>query len=161
VHALALDAFYGSAEDSWLEIFSKDVSLKLAEGSQARSLLETATETWREHLPGNADYLFAWCLEQSDDRLLDLLAHCAALSVNAVQAKVDRPDCERLAHAQALAQARPHTADVARRSGYRLDDARDWLCNSPSKTQTQGIVRPNSRRVAKTAISAGTEQRSS
>ena len=63
VHVLALDAFYGSSGESCLGIFSKDVSLKLAEGSQARSLLETATETWREHLPGNAEDLFAWCLE--------------------------------------------------------------------------------------------------
>lgn len=105
VHALALDAFYGSAEDSCLEIFSKDVSLNLAEGSNARELLETATDTWREDLPGNPANLFAWCLEQSEDQLLDLLAHCAALTVNAVQAKIDRPDSERLVHAEALSQA--------------------------------------------------------
>jgi ParB family transcriptional regulator, chromosome partitioning protein len=37
--------------------------------------------------------------------LLDLLALCAAFSVNAVQAKIDRPDSERLLHARALAQA--------------------------------------------------------
>lgn len=97
VHALALRTFYGHGGDSCLQIFAKDVSLKLAEGSKAREFLEIATETWREHLPGNADDLFAWCLEQ--------LAQCAALSVHAVQAKIDRPDTDRLVHAQALAQA--------------------------------------------------------
>jgi ParB family chromosome partitioning protein len=105
VHALALRTFYGSSGDSCLEMFSKRVSLKLAEGSKARELLETASETWREHLPGNPDDLWAWCLEQSQDRLLDLLAFCAAVSVNAVQAKVDRPGCERLLHAKALGEA--------------------------------------------------------
>lgn len=91
VHALALRTFYGHGGDSCLQIFAKDVSLKLAEGSKAREFLEIATETWREHLPGNADDLFAWCLEQ--------LAQCAALSVHAVQAKIDRPDTDRLVHA--------------------------------------------------------------
>jgi ParB family chromosome partitioning protein len=105
VHALALKAFYGYRGESCVEIFSKQASLKLAEGSTARSLLETATEIWREHLPGNADNLFAWCLEQSHDRLLDLLAHCAALTVNAAQGKGDRADGERFAHAHPLAQA--------------------------------------------------------
>jgi ParB family transcriptional regulator, chromosome partitioning protein len=105
VHALALRAFYGSSGDSCLEMFSKHVSLKLAEGSKARALLETGSEMWREHLPGNAEDLFAWCLAQSQDRLLDLLAFCAGLSVNAVQAKADRPDSDRLLHAQALGEA--------------------------------------------------------
>jgi ParB family transcriptional regulator, chromosome partitioning protein len=105
VHALALRAFYGASGESCLAMFSKTVSLKLAEGSKARVLLETGRETWREHLPGNADDLFAWCLAQSADRLLDLLAFCAALSVNAVQAKVDHPDSDRLLHAQALGEA--------------------------------------------------------
>ena len=105
VHALALSAFYGSSSETCLKILAGHVSVKLAEGSPARSLLEIATETWREHLPGNSEDLFAWCLAQSQDRLLDLLAHCAALSVNAVQAKVARPDCDRLVHAEALAQA--------------------------------------------------------
>jgi protein-tyrosine-phosphatase len=119
VHVLVLDAFYGSPEDSCLEIFSKDISLKLAEGSKARELLEIAPGTWREHLPGNADDLFAWCLEQSADRLLDLLAQCAASSVNAVQAKVDRPDTDRLVHAQAGGRARVAEGEENRSRKYR------------------------------------------
>jgi hypothetical protein len=80
-------------------------SLKLAEDSTARALPETATEIWGQHLPGNADDLCAWCLEQSQDGPLDLMAHCAVLTVNAVQGKSDRPDSGRFAHALALAQA--------------------------------------------------------
>lgn len=63
VHALALRAFYGYSGDSCLQIFSKGVSLKLADGSNARSLLEIATESWHEHLPGHPEDLFAWCLD--------------------------------------------------------------------------------------------------
>ena len=105
VHALALSAFYGSSGESCLKVFSTGVSLKLAEGSQARELLESAVEAWREDLPDSSDELFAWCLGQDAEILVDLLALCAALSVNAVQAKVDRPDCDRLVHAQALGEA--------------------------------------------------------
>ena len=56
-------------------------------------------------MPGDPGDLFSRCFKQSDERLLDLLPHCAALSVNAVQAKVDRPDCDRLLHGQALGEA--------------------------------------------------------
>lgn len=105
VHALALRAFYGYSGDSCVEVSLSKHSLRLAEGATARSILETATEIWREHLPGNTDDLFEWCLAQSQDRLLDLLSHCAAMAVDAVQRKEDRPDDGRLAHAQALAQA--------------------------------------------------------
>jgi ParB family chromosome partitioning protein len=105
VHALALGRFYPFADDTCLEISLKDVSLKLAEGSKARDLLETGAETWREHLPGDSTQLWSWCLDQSHDRLLDLLAICAAGTVNAVQAKADRPDSDRFLHAHALADA--------------------------------------------------------
>ena len=37
--------------------------------------------------------------------MLELLAFCAACSVNAVLKKGDRPDCNRLAHADLLAEA--------------------------------------------------------
>ena len=37
--------------------------------------------------------------------MLKLLAYCASRTVNAVQAKQDRPDCGRILHANALAAA--------------------------------------------------------
>ncbi len=58
-----------------------------------------------ERLPEGKDALWHWCLAQDQGTLLDLLAYCAARTVNAVQAKHDRPDSRRLAHANALAAA--------------------------------------------------------
>jgi hypothetical protein len=49
--------------------------------------------------------LWTWCLEQHRDALLDLMAFCAARTINAVQSKGDGPDCERLLHADRLADA--------------------------------------------------------
>jgi ParB family chromosome partitioning protein len=105
VHALALKAFYGYRGDSCVEIFSKLASLRLAEGSTARALLETASENWRTQLPDDPDLLWTWCMDQSQERLRDLLAFCAASSVNAMPGKSDRADGDRFAHAHALAQA--------------------------------------------------------
>jgi ParB family chromosome partitioning protein len=105
VHALALSRFYGGRSDSCLEISARAVSLKQAEGSKARELLENGAETWGNYLPGDSAQLWTWCLERSQDRLLDLLAFCAAGAVNAVQAKADRPDSDRFLHAEALADA--------------------------------------------------------
>jgi ParB family chromosome partitioning protein len=105
VHAMALQCFHSYVHESCLEISLQDVSLKLAEGSKARQLLETGADTWYERLPADADGLWAWCLAQSQDRLLDLLAFCAAYKVNAVQRKADRADSSRFLHAQALADA--------------------------------------------------------
>src|SRR5262249_45031846 len=67
--------------------------------------IETARQTWGDHLPGDPDRLWAWCLEQDRDRLLDLLAFCAACSINAVQGKSDRATSGRFAHARVLAKA--------------------------------------------------------
>jgi hypothetical protein len=65
VHALALKAFYGYRGDSCVEIFSKLASLRLAEGSSARALLETASENWHTQLPDDLDLLWTWCMDQS------------------------------------------------------------------------------------------------
>ena len=55
-------------------------------------------------LPRESAPLFTWCLEQEQSTLLELLAFCAACTVDAVTAK---QDCEsrRIAHADALASA--------------------------------------------------------
>ena len=42
-------------------------------------------EHWGERLPEGADALFAWCIAQSQDTLLSLLAYLSALTVNAVE----------------------------------------------------------------------------
>ena len=47
---------------------------------------------WRERIPGDADKLLAWLIGQDENTLLDLLALCAALSINTVIASAqDHP----------------------------------------------------------------------
>lgn len=67
--------------------------------------MEDEGTRWGDHLPGDPTDLFRWCLDQSQDVLLDLLAFLAALSIDAVQVKGDSPGSSRLTHADALAQA--------------------------------------------------------
>ena len=76
--------------------------------SKARRLSrrwKQAREKWSRMLPQDEDDLWAWCLEQKQSVLLDLLAFCAATTINAVRLKSDRPDAERLHHADRLAAA--------------------------------------------------------
>ena len=54
--------------------------------------------------PTAEDDLFQWCLDQDQATLLQLLAHCAARSLNAVKSKADG-DRDRLQHSNALATA--------------------------------------------------------
>ena len=75
------------------------------EDSRGASELEDIHEQWSERLPKSGSALWEWCLKQDTDTLLQLLAYCAARSVNAVRAKSDRADCERLVHGNALASA--------------------------------------------------------
>jgi ParB family chromosome partitioning protein len=64
--------------------------------------------------------LWEWCLLQPREVLLDLLAFCAALSVNAVRAKNDRAGIARLRHADALARALG--LDMTKRFIPRMDN---------------------------------------
>jgi ParB family chromosome partitioning protein len=75
------------------------------EDSRGASELEAIHEQWSERLPKSGSAIWEWCLNQDTDTLLQLLAYCAARSVNAVRAKNDRADCERLVHGNALASA--------------------------------------------------------
>src|SRR5664280_1388126 len=56
------------------------------EGSKAAAELKSRLDAWRERIPGDADKLFAWLLGQDQGTLLDLLAFCAALTINTVTA---------------------------------------------------------------------------
>lgn len=109
VHASVLQTFYlGSSTDSALKLAvhsagvrqamaSPDLSAALAAIDQERAKLEAA-------LP-EPETLWAWCGERSQDELLRMLAVMAAISVDAVQRKADRPDAARLSHAGQLADA--------------------------------------------------------
>jgi len=105
VHAFASRLLrHGLADGSSLEVTASSQSLRRVEGSKAHQQIEAAREKWSRMLPVDGD-LWAWCLEQKQGVLLELLAFCAATTINAVQVKSDRPECGRLSHADRLTAA--------------------------------------------------------
>jgi len=106
VHAFASCVMRdGYAPDSSLHITAAPQSLRRVEGSKAFAAIEQAREKWRKTLPREDGALWTWCLKQKQGVLLDLLAFCAATTVNAVRLKSDRAHDERLQHADRLAAA--------------------------------------------------------
>jgi len=106
VHALASRVLLdGAKEDGSLQIAGYAQSLHRVEGSKAFERMEAARKQWRDQIPGDAATLWTWCLGQKQETLLELLAFCAAATVNAVQGKGDKPESQRLTHAKALSSA--------------------------------------------------------
>lgn len=106
VHAMTLQLFYnGCARDTSLQISASRLWLRDTDDVRGYGALERAVAQWTERLPGSPGDLWAWCLKQAQDDLLDLLSCCAACTVDAVRRKGDRADNERLLHAAALAVA--------------------------------------------------------
>jgi ParB family chromosome partitioning protein len=105
VHAMASRIFRLGATDTALQVMPSPQPLQQVEGSKAFLEIEAARETWEKKLPDTSDGLWKWCLEQPQDVLLDLLAFCASVSINAVQGKSDRADSSRLKNADRLAAA--------------------------------------------------------
>ena len=108
VHAMALPLLYGEHHGSCLDLRAVSAPLDRltkAEGdSPAHDALRQTGTFWGDRLPGNPGDLFAWCLSQPQDTLLDLLAFVAALTVDAVESKGTRrsPAADALAHAVTL-----------------------------------------------------------
>jgi ParB family chromosome partitioning protein len=106
VHAMTSQVFYRRLrDDTALQITATAASLHRVEGSAASAAIEAAEEQWAERIPGNPADLFAWCLGQTQDALIDLLAFCAAQTVNAVRLKSDRDATARMRHAALLDDA--------------------------------------------------------
>ena len=107
VHTMTRQVFFdGYARETSLKLTPWRQSLRRVEGSKAFEALEKARETWGERLPGDSGQaLWQWCLEQDQGVLLDLLAFCAACTVDAVQLKGEHPDSSRFEHAGHLAAA--------------------------------------------------------
>jgi ParB family chromosome partitioning protein len=104
VHAFTSRVFLNSHhEDRALQLAAFPQSLHRAEGSKASEHMEAVRKKWSEAIASHAD-LWTWCLEQSRETLLELLAFCAAVSVNAVQTKSDK-GTDRLHYAGKLASA--------------------------------------------------------
>lgn len=112
VHTLALQCLRrisaGFHETSLnLRVQSLDVGPLMAkpEACGALDAFEALRQRLAGRLPENPAALLDWCLAQPRKVLLELLALCAALSLNAVQRNHDRPGCERLQHANDVARA--------------------------------------------------------
>lgn len=104
VHALASDVFHGYRNDNSQRISGKITYLK--EDSAGARELKDLYEKWFEKLPKGERTLWDWCLAQEQGTLLELLALCAACTVDAVQRKQDIQDGgRRIAQTNALATA--------------------------------------------------------
>lgn len=107
-HALAASLFYGSGGHSCLELVARSAGLS----AYADSIVESPAgqhiaarhDEWAARLPSEPDQLWDFVNGLADDERLNLLAHCAALSVNAVQAPRGRASGEAARHADALAR---------------------------------------------------------
>lgn len=109
VHALAAAVFYRHADDpSCLELHIKRVSVsthapRVAESS---SEVEIAARhaAWEKRLPENASQLWEFVSGLTSRERMNLLAHCASLTVNAIRAP-GMTEAHAEAHADVLAQA--------------------------------------------------------
>lgn len=101
-HAMALSVFKSPADDGRLQVSAKVT--KYSDESKGSDELTQSYEQLAERLPQESAALFTWCLEQEQSTLLELLAFCAACTVDAVTAK-QGSESRRMAHADALASA--------------------------------------------------------
>ena len=103
VYALAVDIFGHSA--SCLQIAATPEYFRKVEGSKALAEISAAHDKWSKKLPTEPEELWQWCLKQKQEVLLDLLACCAAHTVDTIRTKNDRPEIRRLQHGDSLAIA--------------------------------------------------------
>jgi ParB family chromosome partitioning protein len=128
-HALVLRTFFPPYDQpSCVDIKTVSASLEghapgVSEGAVGRRIAERH-DGWAGRLPREATDLWPFMLALSAGELLDLLAHCVSLSVNAVCNPLDRRPCA-WAHADALARA------------VGLDMSRNW---APTRESYLGRV---------------------
>ncbi|WP_426426487.1 ParB/RepB/Spo0J family partition protein [Bradyrhizobium genosp. A] len=109
-HALVAATFYRGEALSCLEIIAKHNSLVSCashiEESTAGKAIAERHQAWAARLPNEGADLWLFVASLPMEALLDLLAHCASLSLDAVK----RPgsDGRALSHADQLAHAMPH-----------------------------------------------------
>ena len=104
-HALARCAFYEHDGESSLQVTLTTRHLRGIAESEGVAAFEALHAQWAAQLPGDVDELWSWCIRQTQDTLLALMAVSAAHAVDAVREKGTREDHPRLAHADALATA--------------------------------------------------------
>jgi ParB family transcriptional regulator, chromosome partitioning protein len=110
-HAMAGETFYRGEGLSCLEITAKAVPLSsFAPGiddSIAGREIAARHQTWAARLPEEGDALWHFVSSLAMDDLLSLMAHCASLTLDAVQ-RAGFGGREGLGHAADLAKAMPH-----------------------------------------------------
>ncbi|CVI17471.1 putative plasmid stabilization protein [Agrobacterium fabacearum CFBP 5771] len=79
-------------------------SIKEPEEARALGAWLAMKEAWGDTLPGQPADLWTWLLDQSTDKLLELLSFVTAANLNAVEAKHDHSK-QRLANAEKIAEA--------------------------------------------------------
>lgn len=92
VTALALPMFYqthtGSCLDISLRQTKAETMVAVPEECEAHAVMASERENSGERLPGNPSELLDWCVAQPQDILPQVLAFCAACSLNAVSERV-------------------------------------------------------------------------
>ena len=88
VYTLAVDVFHLDGE-ACVGITAKRESFDGIEGSKAFAAIETAHGRWAETISGNPEAFLKWCLNADQSVLLDLLAFCTAISIEAAQGNHD------------------------------------------------------------------------
>ena len=108
VHALVLSQFgldlHLYRSQSSIQINSTQPHLAEAAASLAVQALSEQKTAWLQRLPKTPNALWQRIVVQAPDTLLDLLAFCAALSLNGIKTKSDAAPT-RLQHADAVATA--------------------------------------------------------
>lgn len=145
-HSLALPLFYGRGmrDEFCLDIAITSRNLaksgQVVESGEAMQRIERRRQDWQSLLPDQQDDLFGWLLEQTDKLVSDLLAFCAAQSVDAVWVKSNRANCPRLVQADTLAEAL--SLDMA--DWWEADAAR-YLARVPKNLVLEAIAEGVSR----------------
>jgi ParB family chromosome partitioning protein len=108
LHALVLQTFYRYATDSCLEIAVKSANFSvqgpdLKESPSAKAI-EARHETWAKQLPEEPKDLWGLLTAFDPDRRVALFAHCASLTINAVQEPWNRAPGRKL-HSDQIAHA--------------------------------------------------------
>ncbi|MDP3746641.1 MAG: ParB/RepB/Spo0J family partition protein [Phenylobacterium sp.] len=107
VHALVLRTFHGAVPASCVDVRCGSVGLGQyapgIEDAPASRAVEARHEAWARQLPDDPAELWGFVVGLDGDSRAALMAHCVALSVNAVRSWERRPLA--LAHADAVAQA--------------------------------------------------------
>lgn len=109
VHGVCSQGYMPSESALSIRATGCEHDLKLAaddiEASPAHGEVQARLDLWMERIPGDADRVFPWLLGQDDSALLDLLALCAARTLNGITTKAASPGADAIASAVGLDMA--------------------------------------------------------